>query len=122
MQKFTVAIEKEQAVYLERLTYETGSMKSIIDHMFTSHAKDKDTSLFNSVIWKEYMNDYQKAFTEFDIAKDKLTQQLKPIVAEKIGRETDAIGWDMESFDEALVNVYVYDDDENCACNCTEGK
>lgn len=121
MQSFNVTIEKEQAIYLERLTYETGSMKSIIDHMFTSHAKDKDTSLFNSVIWKEYMNDYQKAFTEYDIAKEKLTESLKPIVAEKIGYETEAFGWRMESFDDAIVRIDVYDD-EDCACSCAEGK
>lgn len=115
MKEFLLTIDKEQAVYLEKLTYETGAGKSIIDNMFTTHRKDADTSVMDSPIWKKYMEDYQKSFTEFEIAKEKLTKQITPIVAEKVGVESPTFDWEMDDFDQAQIRIKVYNTDcDNC--------
>lgn len=109
METFTLTIDENVCNYLERLTYETGSMKDIIDHMFVSHKNDTDTSLFDSVPWKSYMEQYQKAFVEFDAAKEKFSNELQPIVAEKVGRDVSFI-WKIVSFDDNLIEIQIMED------------
>lgn len=110
MQTFNITIDEKTSNYLERLTYETGYMKDIIDHIFISHKNDADASLFDSVPWKTYMKKYQEAFAEFDMAKEKLTEELMPIVKEKLNKEIVSFTWRIVNFNDNLIEIQVVED------------
>jgi len=69
MNKFTVDISQEQANYLQRLGADVDSKVFLIDRMFSNHSSDTDTTLFDSVPFKHYMSEYEKAQFEWEQAK-----------------------------------------------------
>lgn len=109
MTSFTVIIDKKVAEYLERLTYEVESRKSIIDFMFQSHKNDKDASLFESIPWKTYMKEYQDFFVELDMAKAEASKIVMAKINEMFGRSIDCT-WKMIDFKEGLIEITLSED------------
>ena len=66
---FIITISEDQANYLQRLGVEVDSKVFLLDKIFANHAQDKDTQLFDSIPYKHYMKEYEKAHFEWEIAK-----------------------------------------------------
>lgn len=105
--KFELEINKETSNYLERLTYETNSFKDIIDHIVTSHKNDSDSSVIESPVWKGYEKKYLDSNAEYSLAKDKLTEELTPVVIEKSGLKNPNFSWKIVDFNRRVVEITV---------------
>ena len=85
---FIITISEDQANYLQRLGVEVDSKVFLLDRIFANHAQDEDTQLFDSIPYKHYMKEYEKAHFEWEIAKMEFENNfLKPIVREKTQQE-----------------------------------
>ena len=104
---FELDINKETANYLERLTYETTSIKDILNHIVTAHKDDPDDSVIKSPVWVGYEAKFQKANTEYILAKDKFTEELRPRVIEKTGLKNPNFSWRITDFNRRVVEVTV---------------
>lgn len=109
MRKFTIQIGEELSNYLEKLTYEIESKKSIIDYMFESHKMDTDASLFESPVWKQYEKDYQETFIEFDMAKNEASKLIMETIRNKFGKNIDC-DWRVTDFKERTIEVTLRED------------
>ena len=97
--KFTVDITEEQANYLQRLGNEVDSKVFLIDRMFASHAQDTDTALFDSVPFKHYMKEYEKAQFEWEQAKLEFQKNfLNDKVKEATGLEDPKYNWQINDY------------------------
>ena len=97
--KFTVDITEEQANYLQRLGNEVDSKVFLIDRMFANHAQDTDTALFDSVPFKHYMKEYEKAQFEWEQAKLEFQKNfLNDKVKEATGLEDPKYNWQINDY------------------------
>ena len=97
--KFTVDITEEQANYLQRLGNEVDSKVFLIDRMFANHAQDTDTALFDSVPFKHYMKEYEKAQFEWEQAKLEFQNTyLNDKVKEATGLEDPKYNWQINDY------------------------
>ena len=96
---FVIQISEEQANYLQRLGAEVDSKVFVIDRLFANHANDTDTQLFDSVPYKHYMHEYEKAHLAWETAKQEFEKTvLRPIVAERTGIKEPAFSWMIDDF------------------------
>ncbi len=97
--EFIVSVSEEQINYLQRLGNEVDSKVFIIDRLFATHAQDEDTQLFDSIPYKHYMKEYEKAHFEWETAKAEFEKTtLLPIVQEKTGEEKPSFNWMIEDY------------------------
>ena len=99
MKKINIEFNQEQADYLQRLGVEVDSKVFLIDRMFANHASDTDTALFDSIPFKHYMSEYEKAYTEWELAKKDLENTiLKPEVKKITGVENPLFNWKIDDY------------------------
>lgn len=97
--KFTVNITEEQANYLQRLGNDVDSKVFLIDRIFANHAQDTDTALFDSVPFKHYMKEYEKAEFEWEQAKLEFQNNfLNDKVKEATGLEDPKYNWQIDDY------------------------
>ncbi len=97
--EFIIPITEEQVNYLQRLGSEVESKVFIIDKLFANHANDTDTQLFDSIPFKHYMKEYEKAHFEWEQAKIEFEKQvLIPAVAEKTGIIEPSFNWKIDDY------------------------
>lgn len=97
--EFVIKITEEQANYLQRLGSEVDSKVFIIDRLFATHAADTDTQLFDSVPYKHYMKEFEKAHFAWEQAKVAFEKEvLIPIVKEKTGLENPSFNWSIDDY------------------------
>ena len=109
MKTYTLKINQELANYLQRLGYEVDTRLSIIDRLFTNHKDDTDASVFESVPFKTYSKQLEDVQAEYDMAKNQMTEYLKPIVAEKEGISVDEVlfDWRIDDFNSLEAKIMV---------------
>lgn len=99
MTTYTVEIKQEQADYLQRLGNEVDSKVFLIDRMFANHATDTDTSMFDSVPFKHFMGEYEKARFAWETAKTEFQHgYLDAAVKEITGRDNVNYSWKIDDF------------------------
>lgn len=106
---YTVEISQELANYLQRLQLEVDTHLSVIDRLFTNHKDDPDDSVFESIPWKKYNKELQDVQAEYNLAKDQMSSELKPIVQEKEGREDVNFNWKIDDFTSLKAEITVLD-------------
>ena len=83
MRQITINIKQEHADRLQRLGYEVDSKVFLIDRMFANHAQDTDTSMFESVPFRHFFSEYEKARVALETAKSEFQRGfLEPRVKE----------------------------------------
>lgn len=109
MKKYTLPIEKETAIKLQSIGAEIDSRTFLIDTMFQNHKDDIDSSVFESVPFKKYLEDYNKIQTEYNQEKNALTEILKKEVAKKENLPEDEVSfdWNIDDFDSCLVTITI---------------
>ena len=96
---FTIPITEEDAILLQRLGAEVDGKIFVIDRLFSIHAADQDTQLFESVPFKHYMEEYNKAYAEWENAKKEFeTKTVRPAVIEKFGDDKNLASWSIDDF------------------------
>lgn len=97
--EFTISLNAEQVNYLQRLGAEVDSKVFIIDRLFANHATDTDTQLFDSIPYKHYMSEYEKAYVAWELAKNELeTTVIRPAVIQETGNENPSFSWIIEDY------------------------
>lgn len=108
MEKFYVEFNEEQGNYLQRLGAEVDGKIFLIDRMFANHAADTDTALFDSIPFKYYHKEYEKAYTAWDLAKKAFKEDvLDPIVKEKTGLDNVQYNWKIDNFKSGLCEISI---------------
>ena len=99
MKTFIIDFSEEQGNYLQRLGNEVDSKVFLIDRMFANHASDTDTLLFDSVPFKHYMKEYEKARFEFEEAKSEFQKTyLDKKVKEVTKLENPQYNWMIDDY------------------------
>ena len=100
MKEFYVDINPEQGNYLQRLGLEVDSKLFLIDRMFSNHANDTDTILFESIPFKYYHQEYEKAYQAYSLAKEEFKNTyLVPLVQQHLNTvEKVNFSWVIEDF------------------------
>lgn len=94
-----INITEDQANFLQRLGNEVDSKIFIIDRLFINHIEDKDTQLFDSIPYKHYMKEYEKAYAAWEIAKNEFERNvLQPQVAKITGLDNPSFNWKIDDF------------------------
>lgn len=97
--EFIIKMNQEQANYLQRLGMEVDSKVFLLDRLFSNHATDTDTILFESVPFKYYEQEYEKARAAWELAKQEFEQTyLMPEVKEKTGLENPHFNWLIDDY------------------------
>ena len=108
MKKIIVEINQEQADYLQRLGSEVDSKVFLIDRMFANHATDDDTALFDSVPFKHFMKEYEKARFAWETAKTEFQHTyLDPKVKEILKTDDVRYSWAINDFSTLQCEVTV---------------
>lgn len=98
-EKFTVDLTTEQVNYLQRLGADVDSKVFLIDRMFSNHANDEDAALFDSVPFKHYMEEYEKARMEWEFAKSEFQKNyLDKKVKEHMKKDDVAYNWQIKDY------------------------
>ncbi len=99
MKEIIINFSEEQGNYLQRLGNEVDSKAFLIDRMFTNHAADDNTQVFDSVPFKHYMKEFEKAQLEWELAKQEFEQgYLKEKVKEITGKENVSFSWLIDDY------------------------
>lgn len=108
MKTYTIKINQEQANYLQRLGIEVEGKSFLIDRMFANHAMDEDTMLFDSVPFKHFMSEFEKAKAEFDLAKTEFQNTfLDKEVAKITGKEDNIYSWQIDDYSSLECKVVI---------------
>ncbi len=108
MQKFTVEIKQEQADFLQRLGNEVDSKVFLIDRMFANHASDTDTTMFDSIPFKHYMEEYEKARFAWETAKTEFQSGYLDSIVQKLTKKDKVnYSWKIEDFHSLQCEVTV---------------
>lgn len=102
---FYLPISQEMCNYLQRLSTAIDARLEVINRLFTSHKDDTDDSVLTSIPFRTYQKEYEDLNAEYSLAKDKLSEELLPIVKEKIGNENVTFNWQIEDFNSAQVRI-----------------
>lgn len=110
MKTITIEFNQEQANYLQRLGADVDSKIFLIDRMFANHAADTDTAMFDSVPFKHFMAEYEKARYEWEEAKQEFQKTyLDPKVKEATGLENPKYNWMINDYLSLKCEVTVLD-------------
>ena len=104
---FYLPISQETANYLQRLTFEVDGRLEVINRLFTTHATDTDDSVLSSVPFKKYHTEFNELNAEYNLAKDELGKELRPIVEEKVGIKDVSFEWLIEDFNSNQVKITI---------------
>ena len=97
--KITVDLTTEQVNYLQRLGADVDSKVFLIDRIFANHANDEDTAMFDSVPFKHYMSEYEKAHAEWEMAKSEFQKNyLDKKVKEIVGKDDVMYTWQIKDY------------------------
>ena len=98
MQELIIKFNEEQANYLQRLGLEVDAKMFLIDRMFANHASDTDAKLFDSIPFKHYCSEYEKAYNAFELAKKEFQlTYLEPMVKEQLGYDVK-FNWKIDDY------------------------
>lgn len=76
MKKIIVNIDKEKALYLERINYELGFVKDVIQRIIESHPNDPD--VINGPAFKIYQKQGAELQAEYSMAAAEIEKQYIP--------------------------------------------
>ena len=102
---FYLSISQEVCNYLQRLGTAVDARLEVINRLFTSHKDDKDDSVLTSIPFRTYQKEYEDLNAEYSLAKDKLSEELRVIVEEKVGRKDVGFNWTIEDFNSEKVKI-----------------
>lgn len=103
-----IKVNQEQANYLQRLGVEVDGKSFIIDRMFSNHAMDEDTALFESVPFKHFMKEFEQANAEWDLAKNEFQESyVKPVIKAEYGENTKILSWQIEDYNSLECKVII---------------
>lgn len=116
MKTYYLDIEKKTCDYLQRLEFEIRTSTNVITKLITQAKDDSDASVLDGIPFKTYHKNLEKSEYEYQLAKDELTDYLRPIVQEKEGDENVSFNWNLEDFRVPRVKIIVLDNTHNCSC------
>lgn len=97
--KLIISISQDQANYLQRLGFEVDSKVFLMDRIFANHAEDPDASVIESIPFKHYMEAYEKAYAEYEMAKSEFEATfVAPAVKKKTGKNDVKYTWLIPNF------------------------
>ncbi len=100
--EFTVLLQKELCEYLERLHFLVNSETNIIKHMIES---TDSVSLEHNPSWEYFYNKYTNDYIEYEMVKEKVTEELRRQVEEKTNTPGISFNWEIKDFRTCLVII-----------------
>ena len=94
---FTLPVSQETCDYLQRLGVSIDARLLVIDKIFSNHANDVNAAVLDSKPFQKYHSELEELNAEYTQAKLKFTEELKPIVYEKMGGVVD-FTWNITDF------------------------
>ena len=94
---FTLPISQETCDYLQRLGIDIDARLLVIDRIMTNHVNDVDASVLNGEPFKKYHSELEELNAEYTQAKLKFSEEIKPVVYEKMGGVVD-FTWNITNF------------------------
>ena len=92
-----VVEENDDINKLRSMNYDIETRMAVVDRLFTNHKDDADSSVFDSVPYKQYSKELQEAYVSYDIEKENYGQSvLRPIVEEKTGKKDISFDWNLD--------------------------
>lgn len=102
---FYLPVSQETCNYLQRLGVGVDARLEVINRLFTSHKDDPDDSVLTSVPFQTYQKQYEELNAEYAMAKDTVSNELRPIVEEKVGQTGISFNWTIEDFNSQQVKI-----------------
>lgn len=102
---FYLPVPEEVRDYLQRLDYEVSARVFVIDRILTSHKDDADASVIEGIPFQTYQKQLEEKNSEYAMAKNKFTNQLKPLVQKHTGKEEVSFTWTIEDFSELQAKI-----------------
>ena len=103
MKKIIINIDKEKDLYLERINYELGFVKDVIQRIIESHPNDPD--VINAPAFKAYQKQGSELQAEYSMATSEIEKQYIPEVL-----KGHKYNWSIPlDSNEMIVNIF---------CNC----
>lgn len=102
---FYLPVTQEMCNYLQRLGSAVDARLEVINRLFTSHKDDTDASVLTSVPFKTYQKEFEDLNAEYSLAKDALSNELRPIVEDKVGKTGISFNWQIEDFNSEQVRI-----------------
>lgn len=107
MKEFTVKINKEITDYMERLSYDIETRKSIITRLFDDAKTAVDDSILSSPAFKTYHKELEEAVASYEVAKSDLSKELDCIVEKHEGHKVSAYNWSINDFRQPEVQITI---------------
>lgn len=104
--EYYVDIEKKVCDYMERLSYDIETRKSVITRLFDESKTATDDSVLESPAFKAYHNELEEAVASYEIAKKDLEQFLDKEVKERNG-DGVSYNWILEDFRQPKVKITI---------------
>lgn len=118
--KFKLPISEEVCNYLQKLSVGVDARLEVINKIFSTHAYDTDSFVLESIPFKKYHSEFEEMKTEFEYAKKDLTERLKPLVYEKVGKTDVKFNWNIVDFVLHEVEITVVSDETCTSCQCSK--
>lgn len=94
---FTLPVSQETCDYLQRLGVSIDARLLVIDKIFSNHANDVNASVLDSKPFQKYHSELEELNAEYTQAKLKFSEEIKPVVYEKMGGVVD-FTWNIANF------------------------
>lgn len=78
MKTLVIEIPEETVNELQRCEFEINARQGVIDRYLDKHMKDNDSSAIESKPFKHFMSLLAEAEAEFELAKNKVTEEFLP--------------------------------------------
>lgn len=117
---FVLPVSEDLCNYLQKLSVGVEARLEVIDKIFSNHATDSDASVLESVPFKKYHSEFEEMKTEFEYAKKDLTERLKPLVCERVGKNDVKFKWNIADFLLHEVEITIVDDKVCTTCQCSK--
>lgn len=106
MKTYKLPVSKETCDYLQRLSFEIETRKSVVTRLLENAKDQTNTDVLESPAFKKYHKMLEEANVSYEIAKGELSSQLEKVVYEKEGKEVP-FDWNIFDFSkyEATITV-----------------
>lgn len=104
--EYYIEISKEVCDYLERLSYDIETRKSIITRLFDEAKSSSDDAVLKSPAFQSYHAELEEAAASYETAKKDLEKFLDEKVKEKSG-EVELYNWNLEDFRQPEVHIVI---------------
>ena len=109
MQTVVIKISQEQANYLQRLGLEIDTKVFLIERMIDMH-KD-DTSFSESPAFQYYIQEYEKAYAEYELAKEEFQNDYVKVEINRLfGNGAKVLKWNIDDFRSLECKVLINND------------